>query len=175
MLKNLKTVFFISISSIFLLSGCGDSKVIPEEKFIMIAPESQGYKEFSNEIIYNTKNIKNLQIYNFVHFHDIDGYFQKAKIFVNTSIQEGFPNTFIQACKNGTPIISLNINPDNFLDIYSCGFYCRDDLDLMNKNINRILKDDRLYDLMSDNGYNYAKENHDIKKNVKRLLELIEG
>ena len=150
------------------------AEVNPEKNFFMIAPESPGNKDLFNYIIDKIKYIENLQYLKFVQFHEIDKYFQKAKIFVNTSIQEGFPNTFIQACKNGTPIISLNVNPDNFLGRYSCGFYCEDDFDLMNENLNRILNDDKLYDSISLNAYNYALKNHDIKKNARRLLEIIE-
>lgn len=149
------------------------AKMHSEKRFLMIAPESQGNSGLSEEIIRKTESIKNLDFLKFVHFHEIDEYFKKAYIFVNTSLQEGFPNTFIQACKNGTPIVSLNVNPDNFLNRYSCGFYCEDDFDLMNENLNRILNDDELYESMSENGRHYALHNHDIKNNVRKLVELI--
>ncbi len=141
--------------------------------FIMIAPKSPGYENVYNEIIKKAHHIPNLEHIDFVHYNKINEYFKKASIFVNTSVQEGFPNTFIQACKNKTPIISLNVNPDHFLDRHSCGFFCGDDFDLMNNNLDRITKDKKTIEFMGENGYKYALENHDIKKNVKKLIESI--
>ena len=121
------------------------------------------------------KKIENLEFIEYVPFDEIDEYFQKAKIFVNTSIKEGFPNTFIQAAKNKTPIISLNVNPDNFLNEYNCGFCSNDDFGEMNKILNKVLNDDDLYKQISENVCNYAKGNHDIEKNAGQLYRLIVG
>lgn len=144
-----------------------------EENFVMICPPSTYNPKISKRIEKRANGMKNLKFIEFVPFNKIDNYFQETEIFVNTSTQEGFPNTFIQATKNKTPIVSLNVNPDNFLEKYNCGFYCHDNLDLMNKYLKKLLKDEKLYNRMSDNAFKYAKENHDIKKNAKKFYELI--
>ena len=92
------------------------AKKFPKEKFIMICPPSTYSPELSEQIELLVMNIKNLVFIKFVPFEEIHSYFANAKAYVNTSEQEGFPNTFIQAAMNKTPIISLNVNPDNFLD-----------------------------------------------------------
>jgi glycosyltransferase involved in cell wall biosynthesis len=38
-----------------------------------------------------------------------------APLLLCTSDQEGFPNTFVQAWSNGTPVITLQIDPDNII------------------------------------------------------------
>ena len=41
--------------------------------------------------------LSNLELYEDVPWNKIDTYFSNARVFVNTSTHEGFPNTFVQA------------------------------------------------------------------------------
>ncbi len=104
------------------------------------------------------------------HLLKLIAIFSKPRFFVNTSDMEGFPNTFIQACKSGTPILSLNVNPDGFLDSYKCGLCARGD---------RQVFKHQLAELLSGAGANYgrnarkyAEENHDITKIIKLYKDI---
>lgn len=142
-------------------------------KFLMICPESKD-KDYYKNIINKSKYIKNLRFIPFVQFNKIDSYFKKAKLFINTSKFEGYPQTFIQATMNSTPILSLNVDPDGFITKYNCGYFCNGDLKLLNKRINELIRNKGLlYIKLSKNAYNYAKKNHNIKLNVKKLLNFI--
>jgi glycosyltransferase involved in cell wall biosynthesis len=145
----------------------------PDLPFIMVCPVATNKQQYFNRIKKEAIKISNIEFYEFIPFDEIDSYFKDAKIFVNTSTQEGFPNTFIQSAKNQTPIVSLNVNPDNFLNEYNCGFYCNDDFDEMDLILNQLLNDVNLYGQMSENAYKYAKDSHDIKKNAKQFYDLI--
>jgi len=151
------------------------AKINGDKTFVMICPPSKKNPELSKQIREGSNKIKNFKFIKFVPFDKINKYFQEAKVFINTSIQEGFPNTFIQAAKNKTPIISLNVNPDDFINDYNCGYYCHNSFKLMGKNLNKLLGDKKLYETMSRNVFKYAKENHDIKINSKKLVKLIQN
>ena len=142
------------------------------EKFVIIINKRNDL-DLWNEILNKTNRLKNLILIPKVHFSLIDDYFENAKIFINTSIHEGFPNTFIQALKNRTPIVSLNVNPDNFLNIYKCGFYCEDDFSQLLKNVKELLHNKKLYEDFSKNAYFYAKNNHDLKMISSQWKQLI--
>ena len=46
-----------------------------------------------------------------------------AHVFVNTSRQEGFANTFIQAWMREVPVVSLHVNPDDVLGREKVGIH----------------------------------------------------
>jgi len=146
------------------------AECFPDYNFIMICPagqEDDNYKDF----IEQTKKIDNLKFIKKVNYYDIQGYFDKAVIFVNTSTYEGFPNTFIHAGIAGTPILSLNVNPDNFINKYNCGYFCNDDFKQLKDNLAKLLKNKKDWKEKSNNIFIYTKENHDIKKNINIIKD----
>ncbi len=149
------------------------AKLFPLEKFIMICAPSTDTPELAKKIKAESTHIKNLEFIEFVPFKDINQYFLNAKIYINTSVKEGFPNTFIQATKNRTPILSLNVNPDNFIVEYDCGFFCNNNLNTMIKNIQNILINPMLYNRLAQNAYQYAIKNHDITVNANKFIDII--
>ena len=136
------------------------AKQFPEEDFVMICP---GEDEYKNLIKKEAENVKNLKFIDQVHFSKIDNYFKNAKIFVNTSKFEGFPNSYVQAAKNKTPILTLNINPDNVINVYSIGLHSYD-LKQLASDLKNLLTDKQIYKKLSDNAYDYAKQHHNIDK-----------
>jgi glycosyltransferase involved in cell wall biosynthesis len=146
----------------------------PKEKFVIICPQSQGHAKFYEEIKSKANKINNVQFIDFVPFDKIQAYYNEAKIFVNTSDYEGFPNTFIQSCIAETPIVSLNVNPDNFLNKYNCGYCAEGDFDKLAQQTEKLLKDKKDWQEKSKNARKYVKENHDIKKNIERFKKVLE-
>jgi len=144
----------------------------PTLQFLMICPKGKD-KNYWNEIYIKAKKRKNIKFHEFIPFHDIDEMFSKSKIFINTSTFEGFPNTFIQSLLNGTPVISLNVDPDDYLTLNKCGFNCKNDFEKLVENVNLLLNDDTLYFRYSKNGYISIKDNNNIKKISHHWLILI--
>jgi glycosyltransferase involved in cell wall biosynthesis len=138
------------------------ARQVPNRHFTMICQRSGGDERY-DDLVEQAKQLDNLQFIPRVPFHDIDNYFQRAKVFVNTSDSEGFPNTFIQACSSATPILSLNVNPDTFLDKYNCGLSCDGDWQKFLDGLDFMLAEDR-YMQLGQNARKYAEENHDIIK-----------
>lgn len=138
----------------------------PEHSFVMICQRATGDDNY-DQLCSDAAEIENLEFHKQVPFADIDKFFSRAKVFVNTSDSEGFPNTFIQACKSATPILSLNVDPDGFLDKFSCGLSCNDQLDRLTQNLKFMLDEDRYIELGRNAG-KYAWDNHDIEKVIEQ-------
>jgi glycosyltransferase involved in cell wall biosynthesis len=116
--------------------------------------------------------IPNLTFLPGVPFGCIDRHFMSARVLVNTSDSEGFPNVFVQAAKCGTPILSLNVNPDGFLDVYECGL-CAGGNWKSFKEMLDVLLEPETYRRYSENAYRYACENHDIGNIIGRYKEVL--
>jgi glycosyltransferase involved in cell wall biosynthesis len=144
----------------------------PDEDFTMICQKATGDENY-NALLAEAQKVDNLQFIRAVPFADIGTYFQRAKVFVNTSNSEGFPNTFVHACNCATPILSLKVNPDDFINRYNCGLSCDDDWQRMLDSLKEILVDER-YMEMGENGKKYVEEHHDLAKIIEQYKELFE-
>ena len=147
------------------------AKQFPDEKFLMVMPKNDLI--LWEKIHREAEKVENLEFIERVPFENIDAYFRQTKLFVNTSTFEGFPNTFVQAAMFGTPIVSLNVNPDNFINEYGCGYCADGDMDKTKEQIKKLLENQEDWKVKSGNARRYAEENHDIEKNVEKLKEII--
>ena len=143
---------------------------IPNEHFTMICQCATGDRNYAG-LIARALKVENLRFIQQVPFSEVDEFFRHAKVFVNTSDAEGFPNTFIQACEFGVPILSLNVNPDDFLYKYGCGINCRGSLEHLIDSLDFLLTDDR-YIEMGEKGRAYAEQKHDIKKIIEEYKKI---
>lgn len=144
----------------------------PNERFTMILARADGNPDLFEAIKKEVAAIKNIVLIERVPFEKIDDYFKKAEIFVNTSESEGFPNTFIQAAKNKTPIISLNVNPDNIINRYEIGLFAKGDFNAAVEFLSRLLDDKNIWDIYAKNSFCYADKYHNIKEVLNKHKEL---
>ena len=139
------------------------ARQFPKEQFVMIAQPAVYYSSFIEDVKVQARAVTNLKFIEYVPFKEIDNWFTRSKIFVNTSADyEGFPNTFIQAAINKTPIISLQANPDDFINQHRCGLCAGGDAREMAEYLKELLANPSLRVQIGANGFAYAKANHDI-------------
>ena len=146
------------------------AKKNPEHSFVMVCPKATEDKNYDKLVTY-ARQITNLDFYEGVEFSKIEEFFARAKILVNTSRSEGFANTYIQACKHGAAILSLEVDPDNFIKQNSCGVCCGGDVDKLQNGLDHLLGGDR-YIEFGENGKRYVEANHDISKIIEDYKEL---
>lgn len=138
------------------------AKKVPFVKCVMICPKANFNSVDLDQLQALAKSAANLEFINGVPFSEIDTYYKRAKIFVNTSLYEGFPNTFVQSTAQATAIFSLNVNPDNFININKCGYFANGSMTELINQITLSLKNDFILNEMCSNSYMFAKNNSDI-------------
>ncbi|HUT31516.1 MAG TPA: glycosyltransferase family 4 protein [Sedimentisphaerales bacterium] len=146
------------------------AKQMPAEQFTMICQRADGDQRYEH-FVARAESVENLEFIPRVAFAEIDGYFRRAKLLVNTSESEGFSNTFIQACQCSSPILSLRVNPDSFLTTYKCGLCADDDWNKFVEHLKTLLDPDKAAEY-GQNARKYAEEKHDIKKIAKIYTRL---
>ena len=142
----------------------------PDEKFVMICQRATGDDKY-DQLRSKALEVANLEFFERVPYREIDGFFHRAKALVNTSDYEGFANTFIEAGKWSVPILSLNVNPDNFLDKHICGIYCNGSEDRLAQGLRFLLEQDRYIEL-GRNGRKYVQGRHDIGRIVEEYKDI---
>jgi len=94
-----------------------------------------------------------------------------SHIFINTSKQEGFANTFIQSWLRKVPVLSLTVNPDGVFDDCKMGI-CSETYQELKSNLEKLLDDSKLRNEMGVNAFEYAKKKHSFE-NMLELEKII--
>ncbi len=139
------------------------AKINPQYQFVMICQKATNDNNYQR-LTEQSANTPNLTLIERVPFSQVHTFFEQALAFVNTSTTEGFPNTFIQACIAGTPILSLNVDPDGFLTKSNCGLCVNGDQKKLNPSLHQLLHN---FDQYHTATRNYALEKHNIEKVVQ--------
>ncbi|MFW8602216.1 glycosyltransferase family 4 protein [Desulfobacterota bacterium M19] len=93
-----------------------------------------------------------------------------SHILVNTSRQEGFSNTFIQAWMRRVPVVSLQVDPDNILRQEKIGF-CSGSFEKLVEDTNRLINGHHLRDSMGHRAREYAVKHHSLN-NIRQVIEV---
>ena len=131
-------------------------------------PSHRG-RELFNEIEKKAQGVKNLKFLGFQPLEVTETYFDKCKVFINTSEYEGFPNTFLQAWGRGIPVISY-VDPDDVIKKNGLGLIVKSEQDLH----------ETLLTFLSNASWDtsavlsYFKQNHSSKL-VHNYCTLLEG
>jgi glycosyltransferase involved in cell wall biosynthesis len=113
-----------------------------------------------------------------VELRHVDSYerswkeFENAHLYLCTSESEGFPNAFIQAWICGVPVVSLGIDPDNFISEHGLGFVCSTD-DEMAQKVRLLVENAPLRERMGNEVRRVAERHFDIRsvaKDFERVL-----
>jgi glycosyltransferase involved in cell wall biosynthesis len=148
------------------------ARAFPKTDFVMIMPKSSDVKTWQ-AVMERSKSIRNLRIIDKVPFAEVQNYFDRATVFVNTSVHEGFPNTFIQSCLGSTPILSLSVNPAAFIEKAGCGYFADGNITLLHKQLGSLLGSKTLRATLGRQGAAYAKKNYDIANVVREWEKLL--
>jgi glycosyltransferase involved in cell wall biosynthesis len=132
----------------------------PQEVFLMVGPASETNPRALDEWGGRIGALPNLRFEPGVPFEESSLLFAQAKIFVNTSRGEGFPNTFLQAAACGTPIVSWCVNPDGMLTRHQMGICANGDTGTFEQAVRDLCGDGEFRSRLGGNGRKYVARHH---------------
>ena len=82
---------------------------LPDVRFVMIGGPDPGRREaeYMRSIAQMAGALPNIEVRGFVPFVEAERAFDGARVVLNTSLYEGFPNTFLQAWARGIPTVGF--------------------------------------------------------------------
>ncbi len=145
---------------------------VPEADFTIIGGlRLEG--PYSSSIADEASRIQNVDFTGFVHPNNIDDYYSRAYIYINTSTLEGFPNTYLHSWRNGLPVFTIEIDPDSIIENNGIGIMAGS-FERLVTEVREIITDTARRDAMSSRALEYVRKNHDIREKGDRYLELFE-
>ena len=87
---------------------------LPGLRIVMIGGPCHGHEDLFEEIRQRAEGISNLEFKGYVPYQEVNDYYARSHVFVNTSDSEGFPNSFLQSWVRGTPVFSF-FDPDGII------------------------------------------------------------
>jgi glycosyltransferase involved in cell wall biosynthesis len=142
---------------------------LPHRQFCMVLNkvEEQEWKTIVDSLTPNVTVIES------VPADAIENLFRQSKVFVSTSLHEGFPNTFLQAAKNSLPVVSMGSDPNGMLSVHGSGILAGDDPGALVDAVEALLSDESKYSRHALASRAYVETFNDKKKINRQFYELL--
>jgi glycosyltransferase involved in cell wall biosynthesis len=160
------------------------AKLLPERIFAIALnlSDKKRFEKAKNE----AQKIPNIYFLGTVPPVEMEHWFSRTKLLINTSMIEGFPNSFLQAWMNGVPVVSLNIDPDHIISVHNLGYLISDQNSLEKKGddypelarlmtgpVEKLLNNESLRIDIGEKALKYVKDNHSSEVVVPHLINAL--
>lgn len=147
----------------------------PDEHFVMVCPEVQNKSKYAfwDYIAGEAKKEKNIDFHGYLPGEKLFTLYAAARVYVITSLQEGFSNSMMEAMEHMCPTLSLCVNPDNILDEYTIGYCSSGEKKDFYQKFEKLLSDSELCRRMGQNARDYLYNNHTKEKILERIESII--
>jgi glycosyltransferase involved in cell wall biosynthesis len=146
---------------------------LPTERFVMVVMGDEAHEDLRRSIRGRAAALPNVTVHEDVVWREVGRVFEEAKLFVNTSRYEGFPNTFVQAAMYATPILSWGVDPDGILTRYRIGLCAGRSFERLVAEAERLCASDPQRAEMGRRARDYATRYHDLERSVRDLKTLM--
>ena len=136
---------------------------LPHRRFVMVGGADIGPRgeEYAAGVREAAGALPNVEYRGFLPFAEADRLFDGARLVVNTSVYEGFPNTFMQAWSRGVPAVAFvdtgsRQDGEPVYDIVS-------EVGDASARIERLMGDDAAWEAASARVSTHFRENHSLQ------------
>jgi glycosyltransferase involved in cell wall biosynthesis len=145
-------------------------------RFVMVGslgPGSRRDRTWHDQLLRGLRETPNLIYVGPQNQAQVNEWLARSHVLVSTSLQEGFPNTFIQAWMREVPVVSLHVNPDGVLDREHIGICVTSETQLT-EAVRTMLTNPQLRAQYGASAEGYALEHHSLQ-NAQRIEQLFDS
>jgi len=146
---------------------------LPKEQCVMVIMHDPTHDDLMRAIRARAAALGNVTVHVDIPFDEMETFFERAKLIVNTSTYEGFPNTFVQAAMHGTPILSWMVDPDGVLARHKIGICAEGSYDRLVTSAERLCAAEGLRAELGKRAAEYAQAHHDVNRSAGALKTLV--
>ena len=146
-------------------------KKTPNIEFQIAGTFSRSCPDNIRKVVDDITKCKNAKPVGYLGRNEIMPFLEEALALLNTSLYEGFSNTFLESFAAGTPVITNSIDPDNILTDNQIGIVAKD-----YGEIPRIIKElikKQNYNKMALKCRDYVLKNHEIKNIAEKFMNSV--
>lgn len=147
------------------------AKRLPQLKFHMVGGPQAGHEALYEGMATQARLIPNLHFHGQVPYHDVNAFYERARVFVNTSESEGFPNSYLQAWRRGTPVVTF-FDPDGVISRHGLGLAV-DTLGEMAREAAQLASHREAWAPASERSQQYVQERHGDDKVLVPYLQAL--
>lgn len=93
---------------------------LPGLRVHLVGGPLPGHEDLYAQIQAQAQALPHVRFHGRVPYHDVNALYERARVFVNTSEIEGFPNAYLQAWRRGTPSVAF-FDPDGIVRTHGLG------------------------------------------------------
>ena len=134
------------------------ARSLPNYKIHIIGGKQQGFEALYEKSAQNASELKNVFFHGRIPYHDIGDFYDRARVFVNTSDIEGFPNSYLQSWRRGVPVVAF-FDPDGVIRREGLG-YAVSDMNEMKSAVEKLMSDDNEWLKVSTRCRTYMDRQH---------------
>lgn len=148
------------------------ARFMPGRTVHMVGGPQPGFQELYDASEDAAASLPNLVFHGRIPYHEIGDYFDRARVFVNTSDSEGFPNSYLQSWRRGVPVVAF-FDPDALIAREGLG-YAVSSMSEMIQAIERLLDDDAEWHAVSSRCRAYMERHHGDDVVLQPYIEALE-
>lgn len=145
------------------------ARKLPSRKFCMVLNkmDPDSWQNIVSDLPGNITLIESVPV------DKIETLFRESRVFVSTSLHEGFANTFLQAGKNSVPVVSMGSDPNGMLSVHGAGLLPGDDQQELVAAVESLLNDSALHAKTAAAARSFVLRFHDKKVIAQQLFGLL--
>ena len=150
------------------------AKEHPSAEFRLIGGSIDPQTDYSRKVCNRAQSMGNVTYVGRVAPDAIHKEYQSAKALINTSAYEGFPSTFLEAWRYGTPVISIDVDTSRYLGGEVIG-YTHGDFDCLSSEVREVVSSVNRRRYLGTISQEYFRDHYQISRVSQKYKKAIQS